>query len=74
MEMTFKLQKDTHYICKIFFLIKFGIQLSRRMKNDMPEICQNVEKVDYQGAESKNLFQIFKWGWGLVLIDENVGF
>ena len=44
------------------------------MKNYMPEICQNVEKVDYQGAESKDLFQIFKWGWELVLIDENVGF
>ena len=44
------------------------------MKNYMPKICQNVEKVDYQEAESKILFQIFKWGWGLVLIDENVGF
>ena len=59
MKMTFKLQKDTHYICKILFLKQFGIQLSRRMKNYMPEICQNVEKVDYQGVEVKSLFQNF---------------
>ena len=40
----------------------------------MPEICQNVQKVDYQGAEGKSFFQIFKWGWALVLINVNVGF
>ena len=28
------------------------------MKNCMPEISQNAQKVDYQGAEGKNVFQI----------------
>ena len=27
---------------------------------DMSEICQNVKKVDYQGAEGKSYFYIFK--------------
>ena len=36
MKMTFKLQKDTRFICKIPFLKKIAIQL-----------CQNVQKVDY---------------------------
>ena len=40
----------------------------------MPEICQNVWKVDYQGAEDKSFFQILKWGWKLVLINVNVDF
>ena len=40
----------------------------------MPEICQNVQNVDYQGAEGKNLFQIFKWDCALVLVNANVGF
>ena len=26
----------------------------------MPEICQNVQKVDHQVAEGKSFFQIFK--------------
>ena len=34
----------------------------------MPENLQNVQKVDYQGAEGKSFFQIFKWGCPLVLI------
>ena len=25
----------------------------------MPEICQNIQKVDYQEAEGKSFFQIF---------------
>ena len=33
---------------KIPFLKKIGIQLSRRLKNYVPEICLNVQKVDYQ--------------------------
>ena len=40
----------------------------------MPGICQNVQKVDYQGAEGKSFFQIFKWGWPFVLINVDVGF
>ena len=58
MKKTFKLQKDTHFICKIPFLKKIEIQLSRRLKNYMPEICLNVQKVDYQGAEDNSFFQI----------------
>ena len=46
MKKTFKLLKDTHFICKIPFLKKIGIQLYRRLKNYMPEICLNVQKVD----------------------------
>ena len=34
-----------------------------RLKNYLPEICENVEKVDYQGAEGRSFFQIFEWGW-----------
>ena len=56
------------------FSKKTGIQFSCRLKNYMPEICQNVQKVDYKGAEGKNFVQIFKWGWALVLINVNVGF
>ena len=67
--MTFeKLSKDTHFICKIPFFKNFGIQLSRKLNNYMLEICQNVQKVDYQGAECKTFFHIFKWGWALVLM------
>ena len=33
----------------------------------MREICQIVQKVDYQGAEGKSFFQIFKWGWAISL-------
>ena len=40
----------------------------------MPGICQNIRKVDYQRAKGKSFFQIFKWGWELVLISVNVGF
>ena len=40
----------------------------------MPEICQHVQNVDYQGAEGKSFFQIIKWGCVLVLINVNVGF
>ena len=40
----------------------------------MPEICENVQKVEWQGAAGKSFFQIFKWGWALVLINVNVGF
>ena len=29
-----------------------------RMKNYVPEIYQNLQKVDYQGAEGKSFFQI----------------
>ena len=29
------------------------------MKNYIIQICQNVEKVDYQGVEVKSLFQNF---------------
>ena len=48
LKRTFKVQKDTHFICKIPFLKKKnGIQLSRRLKNYMSEICLNVH-VDYQ--------------------------
>ena len=40
----------------------------------MPKTCQNVQKVEYQGAEGNTFFQIFKWGCALVLINVNVGF
>ena len=33
--------KDTHFICKMLFLKKNGLQLSCRLKNYMPEICLN---------------------------------
>ena len=61
MKMTFKLYKDINFICKIFYLKKIGIQLSRRLNNYIPEICENVQEVDYQGTECKSFFQIFKW-------------
>ena len=38
----------------------------------MPEICQIVQKVDYQEAEGKSFFQIFKKV--CVLININVCF
>ena len=69
-----KFQHRDDYICKIPFPKKFGSQISRWLKNYIPEICQNIEKVEYQGTECKNFFQIYKWGWGLVLINVNVGF
>ena len=47
-EKTFKLYKDTHFMCKIPFLKKIGIQLSHRLKNYMPEICLNAQKIDFQ--------------------------
>ena len=59
MKITFILYKD-YFICKISFLKKNGIQFYRRLKNYMPEICQNIQKVDYQEAEGKSFFQIFK--------------
>ena len=59
MKETCKILKDTHFICKIpFFLKKIEIHLSSRLLNCIPEICLNVQKVDYQGAESKSFFQI----------------
>ena len=48
MKKTFKLQKDTHITCKIPFLKTIEIQLFRRLENHMPEICLNIQKVDYQ--------------------------
>ena len=42
-----------------------GIQLFDRLKSYMLEICQIVQKVDYQGGEGKSF---------LVLININVGF
>ena len=51
------------------FSKKTEIQLSCRLRNYIPEICQNVQKVDNQGVEGKGFFQIFKWGWTLVLIN-----
>ena len=60
MKMMFKLQKDTHFICKVPFLKKFGSRLSLGPKNYRSEICQNVQKVNYQGAQGKSFFQIFK--------------
>ena len=56
MKKTFELQKDAHFTSKIPFLKIFWIQLSRRLKNSMPEICQNIQKVDYQGVEDKGFF------------------
>ena len=38
----------------------------------MPEICQIVQKVDYQEADGNTFFQIFKRCW--VLININVRF
>ena len=41
----------------------------------MPEICQNVQKVDYQGAEGNRTYFKFLYNVGqLVLINANVGF
>ena len=57
-------------MCKISFLKKIGIQLSRRLKIYMLEICQNIQKVHYQGAEQE-FFQFLVWA--LVLINVNVG-
>ena len=34
------------------------IQLSRKLKNYIPELYLNVQKVDYQGAEGKSFSQI----------------
>ena len=52
--------KKTFELSKNFpqnpFLKQFCIQFSCRLKNYMPEICQNVQKVDYQGAEGKGFF------------------
>ena len=58
MEKTFKLLKYTNFIYKIPFLQKSWIQPSRRLKKYMPEICENFQKVDYHGAESKSFFQM----------------
>ena len=55
-----KFQHRDDYICKIPFPKKFGSQISRWLKNYIPEICQNIEKVEYQGTECKNFFQIYK--------------
>ena len=43
---------------KFLFQKKNWIQLSCRLKNYMPEICLNVQKVDYQRAEGSSFFQI----------------
>ena len=59
--MTFELYKDTNFCLQNLFSKKFGIQISRRLKNYIiPQICQNVQKVDYQGAEGKSFSHIFK--------------
>ena len=29
----------------------------------MPEICKNIQKVDYPGAKGNSFFEIFKLGW-----------
>ena len=55
-------------------MFSHNVQLSRGLKKYMTEICQNVQKVNYQGAEGKSFFQIVKWGWALVLINVNVSF
>ena len=49
-----------NFICQISFLKMFCIQLSCRLKKYMREICQNVQKVDYQRSERKSFFQISK--------------
>ena len=59
MRMTFE-SFAPNFICQITFLKKFCIELSCRLKNYMREICQNVQKVDYQRSEGKIFFQIFK--------------
>ena len=51
------MQRDTHFYEKIPFLKEFWVQLSKRLKNYMPDICQNVHKVNYQGAEGKSFFK-----------------
>ena len=73
-KMTFKLYKDTHLFGKFLFSKKIGIQLSRRKRNYRPDIRQNFQNLDQQGAEDKVFFQIFKWGYVLVLTDVNFGF
>ena len=40
----------------------------------MPEIHQNVQKVDCQGAEGKSFFWIFKLDGALVLINVHIDF
>ena len=57
--------EDYPFYLQNFLSKKNWIQLSRRQKKYMSEICQNVQKIDYQ---------IFKWGCVLVLINVTVGF
>ena len=59
MKKTLRLWEDTHFICKIPFLKKIGIQLSRRLKNNMPEICLNIQIVDYQLGEALVLINVY---------------
>ena len=59
---------------KTRLVMKMRLALSHILKNYMPENCRNVQKLDYQGAESKSFFEIFKLGWTLVFIDANTGF
>ena len=62
--MTFKLKKIPILFAKFYPFFFY-----------MLEICQNIQKVDYQGAEGVRIFfQIFKWVWALFLINVNIGF
>ena len=58
MEKAFQLLKYTNFIYKIPFLQKSWIQPPRRVKKYILEICENFQKVDFHGAESKNFFQM----------------
>ena len=53
----FEVRKDIHFISKIPFLKEFWIQFSDRPKSYMAEICQNFQKTDNQGAETKSFFK-----------------
>ena len=54
MKKTFKLYKDTHFICKILYLKKLGFNFFADWRSMclklsyMPEICVNVQNIDYQ--------------------------
>ena len=53
---TFKVQKNTHFIYKIYFWKEYQIQFSRMLENYLPKICQNFQKVDDQGAKGNSFF------------------
>ena len=54
MKKTFKLYKDTYFICKILYLKKLGFNFFADWRSMclklsyMPEICVNVQNIDYQ--------------------------